>query len=108
MPSEGTAFAAAKKWTHRPPVKSLGASSNGMHPEPLKREGDSAWVIRDLETAVTIDPGPILACYDLGRLYKETGRPEKAAATLAHCEQFGTKMRNEQEEIMRNELLGPE
>lgn len=56
---------------------------------------------------MTIDPGLILAYYDLGRLYKETGQAEKAATTLAHSEQFRTKMRNEQEEIMRNELLGP-
>jgi hypothetical protein len=44
----------------------------------------------------------------LGRLDKETGQPEKAAPTLAHSEQLGAKMRDEQEESMRNELLGPE
>jgi hypothetical protein len=43
----------------------------------------------------------------LGRLYKETGQPEKAAAALAKSEELRVKMRDEQEEILRMTLLSP-
>jgi tetratricopeptide (TPR) repeat protein len=74
----------------------------------LRVEGDTAGAIRDLESAVAIDQGMILAFYDLGKLYKETGQEQKAAAILAKSEELRVKMRDEQEEIMRQVLVAPE
>ena len=48
---------------------------------------DAAGAIRDLETALAIDPGLVLAYHELFRLYKDTGQAEKAAATLAKGEE---------------------
>jgi len=82
----------------------------------LRQEGDLTGAIHDLEAAVAIDPGITLAYHDLWRLYKVTGQPEKAAAALAKSEELRGKMRDEQEEVLRNEeerimgetLLAPE
>ena len=74
----------------------------------LKLEGDATGAIRDLESAVAIDQGMILAFYDLGKLYKETGQTQKATAILAKSEELRVKMRDEQEDIMRQVLLAPE
>ena len=73
----------------------------------LKQEGDLPGAIRDLETAVAIDPGLILPYHELFRLYKDTGQPEKAATALAKSEELRAKMRDEQEEILRMTLLAP-
>jgi tetratricopeptide (TPR) repeat protein len=74
----------------------------------LKQEGDLPAAIRDLEAAVAIDPGLTLAYHELWQLYKSTGQPEKANAALAKGEQLRLKIRDEQEEILRTTLLGPE
>jgi tetratricopeptide (TPR) repeat protein len=74
----------------------------------LKQEGDLSGALRDMEAAVAIDPGLTLAYHELWQLYKSTGQPEKAAASLAKGEELRVKIRGEQEEILRMTLLSPE